>query len=79
MKKILHISNYYLPHMGGIELCTKSMVDALKQKYEQKVICFSSTAKNITDKDGTVEIIRCGAPIKMFSLSSRNAFKINKK
>lgn len=53
--------------MGGIELCTKSMVDALKQKYEQKVICFSSTAKNITDKDGTVEIIRCGAPIKMFS------------
>ena len=41
MKKILHIPNYYKPHIGGIEQTCHDIVEALAGEYEQKVICFS--------------------------------------
>ena len=42
MKKILHISNYYPPNIGGIETTAKDIVEVLKEKYKQRVICFNS-------------------------------------
>lgn len=50
MKKILHISNYYHPHVGGIETTAQSIVETLKlaKNYEQKVICFGD-GPNIVD------------------------------
>ena len=39
MQKILHIPNYFPPHIGGIEMTANDIVNSLKGKYEQKVIC----------------------------------------
>jgi hypothetical protein len=41
MKRILHISNYYLPNYGGIEQVAYDIVSGLKDEYEQIVVCFN--------------------------------------
>lgn len=42
MRRILHITNYYYPHIGGIESTTRDVVNVFKQNPDivQKVICF---------------------------------------
>lgn len=40
-KKVLQISNYYTPHIGGIEQTCQYLSEGLKDEYEVKVICFS--------------------------------------
>ena len=70
MKKILHITKYFYPAIGGIEQVTKDVVDALNEfDIEQKIICFNQDAKqdeyvcngneNNIDNINGVEIIRC--------------------
>ena len=51
MYKVLHITNYYYPHIGGIETATRDIVNVLKatHNYEQKVICFGDGATIIDD------------------------------
>lgn len=80
MKKILHISNYFYPAIGGIEQVARDMVGALKDSdVQQKVICFNSDAINDEYKcsrkndavdvvDG-IEVIRCGCIAKIASQS----------
>lgn len=65
MKKILHISNYYHPHVGGIETTAKSIVETLKlaNNYEQKVICFGD-GPNIVDD---IPVIRLPYLLKIAS------------
>jgi glycosyltransferase involved in cell wall biosynthesis len=78
-KKILHIPNYYPPHIGGIEDVCHSIVAGLPG-YDHKVICFND--KNSTQKDiyEGVEIIRCSVWRKLFSQSvSFSYFKELKK
>ncbi|MBR2247905.1 MAG: glycosyltransferase [Clostridia bacterium] len=69
MKKILHISKYYYPFRGGTEQIAKDCVNALKNDYEQKVICFNHEKKDYNDYIDDVEIIRCGCFAKLFSQS----------
>ena len=78
VKKILHISKYYYPFLGGIEQVARDVVNALKSpETEQKVICFNEdasdgemvchrdeTTKDIVDE---VQIIRCGYNVKISS------------
>lgn len=62
MKKILHISKYYYPFVGGVEKVARDVVNSLKDDAEQKVICFNHLTKSkdeIDNVDG-IEIIRCG-------------------
>lgn len=40
-KRVLQISNYYTPHIGGIEQTCQYLSEGLKDEYEVKVICFS--------------------------------------
>ena len=56
MSKVLHISNYYYPHVGGIETTAENIVDILRadKKYEQCVICFGDGPNLVND----VPIIR---------------------
>ena len=76
MKRILHISKYYYPFVGGTEQIARDCVYALKDSYEQKVIAFNDER---TDKfilvDG-VDVLKCGCFIKIssqsLSLSYRN-------
>lgn len=80
MKKVLQISKYYYPFIGGVEQVVRDMAQALKLcDVEQKIICFNENAsdgKKICHKNETVhdsvddiEVIRCGYNIKISSQS----------
>lgn len=66
--KILHISNYFSPHIGGIEQVAKDCIDALGA-HEQKLICFNHEKGTRTDIYQGVEIIRVGCQAKISSQS----------
>ena len=78
MKKILHISKYYYPFLGGIEQVARDAVNALKSpEIEQKVICFNEDAgdgemichrhETVKDMVDEVQVIRCGYNVKVSS------------
>ena len=81
MKKVLQISKYYYPFIGGTEQVARNIVNSLKKndEIEQKVICFNedATTDGVTTKKGEtiteyvddVEIIRCGYIAKISSQS----------
>lgn len=69
MKRILHISKYYFPFRGGIEQIAQDCVNALKDEYEQKVICFNDGEGDMVDAVDGIEIIRCGCFAKVSSQS----------
>lgn len=69
MKRVLHISKYYYPFIGGIEQVARDAVRALQGRFEQKVLCFEHDKNenlNIVDE---VEVIRCKCQCKIFSQS----------
>lgn len=58
--KILHVSNYYPPHRGGIEDVCFNIVQTFKSQFEQKVVCFNDSSHSVlSDVDG-VEVMRAG-------------------
>ena len=65
--KILHISKFYPPYRGGIEDICYSFVLALKEKYEQKVICFNDGFNNHISDVEDLEVIRAGSFFKLAS------------
>ncbi|MCR5122405.1 MAG: glycosyltransferase [Ruminococcus sp.] len=78
MKRILHISKYYYPFIGGVEEVAADITSALAgEDYEQKIICFNedSTTDGVTtyrgqtvhDEVNGVEVIRCGTIVKVAS------------
>lgn len=79
MKKILQISKYYYPFLGGTEQVARDMANSLSAMadVEQKIICFNEDAsdENIQCKKGEtvhdvvdgVEVIRCGYQMKISS------------
>lgn len=80
MKKILQISNYQYPHIGGIEQTTRDIADSLlNEDIEQKIICFNEDAKageivchrreTVHEVIDGVEVIRCGCIAKVASQS----------
>lgn len=69
MKRILHISKYYHPFVGGVEQVASDCVNALNNDYEQKVICFNHQKGNVTDKVDNVEVIRVNCQAKIASQS----------
>ncbi|CUX62106.1 GDP-mannose-dependent alpha-(1-2)-phosphatidylinositol mannosyltransferase [Clostridium sp. C105KSO15] len=69
MKKILHISKYYYPFIGGIEQTARDCVNALSGEYEQMVVCFNhEKGDQISTVDG-VKVIRCACQLKVASQS----------
>ena len=43
MTRVLHISKYYYPYIGGTEQVARDVVNALNgENIEQKVICFNA-------------------------------------
>ena len=81
MLKILQISNYMYPHIGGIEQVARNIADSIAKvdTYEQKIICFNETANDrnyicnrhetVHDTVDGVEVIRCGCFAKKSSQS----------
>lgn len=80
-KKVLQISKYYFPFIGGTEQVARDIANALKpcDDIEQKIFCFNedasvggiTTKKNETVLDTVdgVEVIRCGYTVKVSSQS----------
>lgn len=67
MTKILHIPNYYPPYTGGIQNTAYDIVSSLKDKYEQKVICFNHEKGTKIDNVDDIEVIRVGYQVKLSS------------
>ena len=68
MKKILHISKFYYPYYGGIEDVAFTIVSEMKDRYEQRVICFNHEHNGTirTTLDG-IEVIRVSSPVTISS------------
>lgn len=71
--KILHIPNYYPPHIGGIEGVCYSIVTALPE-YEHQIICFNDQKQTVKEVYEGVPITRCGVWRKLFSQSISFSF-----
>lgn len=79
MRKVLQISKYYFPFLGGTEQVARDIAQALNHydDVEQKIICFNEDAKldgyvnhhgkTLCEKVDGVEVIRCGYVAKYAS------------
>ena len=76
--RILHISKYYYPFLGGTEQVARDIVQAMiGTGVEQKVICFNEDAadgkitcrhgETVTDVVDDIDIVRCGYSLKLSS------------
>lgn len=81
MKRVLQISNYMYPHIGGIEQVARDIADSLRDdaEIEEKIICFNEDAEDgeyvcsrgetVRDTLDGIEVIRCGCFTKIASQS----------
>ncbi len=81
MKKVLHISKYYYPFVGGVEQIARDCVLALKGKVDQKIICFDHIKDrgDSTDVVDDVEVLRCGQELLVASQALGKTYKTNLK
>lgn len=66
--KILQISNYYYPHVGGIEQVARDISNSVVED-EIKVFCFNHKKENLVDNVDGVEVIKAGSFKKIASQS----------
>ena len=69
MKKILHISKYYYPFLGGTEQIARDVVLALKDNYEQQVIAFNDGKEDVVDTVDGIRVTKCGCFAKISAQS----------
>ncbi|MBD5584259.1 MAG: glycosyl transferase, partial [Clostridia bacterium] len=74
--KILHVSNYLYPHIGGIEQTARDILNCLAGEAEQRVICFNGdkNKKDITDEVDGIKVVRCGTLAKVSSQAISSSF-----
>nr|WP_306447148.1 glycosyltransferase [Odoribacter splanchnicus] len=60
MKKILHISKFYYPYVGGIEDVCYNIVKFIKEKegYSQKVFCFNNKNETVSEQYEGIDVLR---------------------
>lgn len=73
--KILHVTNYMYPNVGGIEQTSRDIINSMLNECEQKVICFNNGKKDVTDRLDGIEITRCAAKFKISSQAISFSFK----
>lgn len=56
--KILHISKYYYPYMGGVENICKYLVENMSRQYQIAVLCFNDTNKDTVDSVNGIKVYR---------------------
>lgn len=81
MKKILHISKYYDPFVGGVESIAKDCVIALSNNYKQEVICFDHVRgrSDSIDKVDGIKVIRCAQDFVVASQAISRSYEKNLK
>ena len=79
-KKVLHISTYYYPSLGGIEQVAQDTVNALGEDFEQKVICFSTNGQDSYENYDGHQVVKVGTKLKVRSqaISLRYFFHLYK-
>lgn len=60
MIKILHVTKYYPPYIGGTESLAHDTCAALKDDYEQKVFAFNDGKETIEEVYDGIDVIRVG-------------------
>ena len=66
-KRILQLSNYYCPEIGGIEKIAQAISDSVKELFDVRVLCFTHEKKSRIDIIDGVKVIRCGTQLKVAS------------
>ncbi|MBQ6751043.1 MAG: glycosyltransferase [Bacteroidaceae bacterium] len=59
-RKVLQISNYYTPHIGGIEQTCQYLSEGIKDEYDIRVICFSEDKETKHQKTNGIEVTKPG-------------------
>ena len=67
-KKVLHISKYYYPCLGGTESVCQDIVEGLKE-YDNRVICFNDSNQTICSEINGIQVLRIGCFMKVASQS----------
>ena len=67
-KRVLHISKYYYPYLGGTESVCQDIVEGLKE-YENRVICFNDSNRTVCCEINGIQILRIGCFMKVSSQS----------
>ena len=60
MNKILQVSNYYTPHIGGVEQTCQYLSEGIADEYKVKVICFSEDKETKHQVTNGIEITKPG-------------------
>lgn len=68
MKKILHISKYYYPFVGGTEGVCQYIAEAFPE-YENRIICFNDGVDTIGSEVNGIQVLRIGCFGKIASQS----------
>lgn len=67
--KVLHISNYFYPHIGGIEQVARDCMNALAGSCEQRLFCFNAGKEDVRDWVDEFPVTRAGTFAKVASQS----------
>ena len=67
-KKVLHISKYYYPYLGGTESVCQDIVEGL-EGYNNRVICFNDSNRTICSEINGIQVLRIGCFMKVASQS----------
>ena len=59
--RILHVSKYYSPYLGGIENICKYLVEGMPKGYETAVVCFNEGCKDVEDVVNGHKVYRVGS------------------
>lgn len=62
--RILHISKYYFPYIGGVENICKYLVEGMS-KYKMAVLCFTENRKDSIDEVNGIKVYRVGTWINI--------------
>jgi glycosyltransferase involved in cell wall biosynthesis len=66
MKKILHISKYFYPQEGGIEIVCRNIVES-QPDFQHMVLCFNSESETISENIRGIDIKRVSTILKIAS------------
>ena len=62
--RILHISKYYYPYIGGVENICKYLVEGMPQ-YKKAVVCFNEGSKDVVEDVNGIKVYRVGTWINI--------------
>lgn len=78
--RILQISNYYPPEIGGIEKIAQAISEACIEKHKVEVVCFTHQKEDNEDIVDGIRVVRIGSQMKIASQQlSTHAFGIIKR